>query len=119
MIKLVYCIRRNPALTADEFRRTWLNDHGPLVRSVRETLGMVRYVQSHTLYDESEGVRASRGAKPPYDGITEVWFDHIDALGADPEAAAAAARQLLEDEERFVDLENSAVFFTEEHEIFS
>ena len=118
MIKLVYCVRRNPALSADEFRKTWLNDHGPLVNSVREILGMVRYVQSHTLVEESEGVRKSRGAKPPYDGITEVWFERIDSLGADAEEAAEAARRLLEDEKRFIDLENSAVFLTEEHEIF-
>ncbi|MCP4005297.1 MAG: EthD domain-containing protein [bacterium] len=118
MIKLVYCVRRNPALSAEEFRKTWLNDHGPLVKSLRKVLGMVRYVQSHTLVEASEAVRQPRGAAPPYDGITEVWFERLESLGVDAEAATEAARLLLEDEKRFIDLENSAVFLTEEHEIF-
>jgi uncharacterized protein (TIGR02118 family) len=118
MIKLVYCIRRNPELSPEAFRRTWLSDHGPLVRSVRDVLGMVRYVQSHTLVEESEALRESRGAAPPYDGITEVWFERIDSLGANTAEAAQAALGLLEDERRFIDLENSAVFLTEEHEVF-
>lgn len=118
MIKLVYCVRRNPALSPEAFRETWLSDHGPIVRSVKELLGMVKYVQSHTMAEASEALRLSRGAGPAYDGITEVWFESLESLGANDEAAAEAARKLLEDERRFIDLENSAVFLTEEHTIF-
>ena len=49
MLKLVYCVRRNPSLSREEFLRYWLDEHGPLVRSLRESVpSMVRYVQSHT-----------------------------------------------------------------------
>ena len=35
MIKLVFCCRRRPELSREEFQRTWLDRHGPLVRSLR------------------------------------------------------------------------------------
>ncbi len=117
MVKLVYCVRRKPEMSLEEFQDRWLNVHGPLVRSLREQVpSMTRYVQSHLIPGEpSEAVRASRGAGEPYDGITEVWIDS-DAEAA--EGAAEAGRRLLEDEMEFIDLANSKVFLTVEHEIF-
>src|SRR5258706_16144867 len=115
MVKLVFCRRRRPDLTLEQFQKRWLEVHGPLVRRIREQLPqMKRYVQSHTLPEASEGVRASRGAKQPYDGITEVWFDSLAALGASGEDGLAAARRLYQDEAEFIDFANSAVFLTEE-----
>ncbi len=120
MVKLVFCCRRRPELSLEQFQKRWLEVHGPLVRRLREQLPqMRRYVQSHTIPGEaSEMMRASRGARPPYDGITEVWFDSLEALGASGQSGLDAARRLLEDEAEFIDLANSAVFLTEEHEIF-
>lgn len=120
MIKLVFCCRRKPEMTREEFQERWLEVHGPLVKRVREQMPMMkRYVQSHSLPDEiSEAVRASRGAGPAYDGITEVWFDSLESMGAQSEDAVEGAKTLLEDEAKFLDLPNCAVFLTEEHEIF-
>ena len=120
MIKLVFCCRRKPEMTREEFQKRWLEVHGPLVKRVREQMPMMkRYVQSHSLPDEvSEAVRASRGAGPAYDGITEVWFDSLESMGAQSEEAVEGAKALLEDEAKFLDLPNCAVFLTEEHEIF-
>lgn len=120
MIKLVFCVRRRPELGFDEFRRYWLDSHGPLVRRLRAQLPQLkRYVQSHLIPGPaSEAVRASRGAAEPYDGITEVWFENLEGMGGSSAAAADAGRQLLEDEARFIDFARSAVFLTEEHEIF-
>ena len=120
-VKLVFCCRRGPGLSLEEFQRTWLDDHGPLVRRLREHLPqMKRYVQSHLIAGgATDAVRASRGSAEPYDGITEVWFDSIeDMAGGTGEAALDAAKQLLEDERRFLDLPRCSVFLTEEHEIF-
>ena len=121
MIKLVYCIRRRPDVEPQEFHRYWLERHGPLVRSVAVAIGAVRYVQSHTIAsDLNDALRASRGAREAYDGITEVWW----ASRADLERGLAdptgidAARRLLEDESTFIDLAASSLFLTEEHEIF-
>jgi hypothetical protein len=120
VLKLVYCVRRNPSLSREEFLRYWLDEHGPLVRSLREAIrSMARYVQSHTVVGPpTDGVRASRGSGEPYDGITEVWIDPSRDGGVDPEAVAAAGRRLFEDEAKFIDFANSSVFMTEEHEIF-
>ena len=119
--KLVFCCRRRPELSLEEFHRSWLHDHGPLVRKCREHLPqMKRYVQSHLVEGlPTDGVRASRGSGEPYDGITEVWFDSLEEMGAGTtEEAAAAGAALLKDEQRMLDLPNCSVFVTIEHEIF-
>ena len=120
MVKLVFCCRRRPELSREEFQRIWLDQHGPLVRSLRAAIpAMRRYVQSHTLDTPANAaIRASRGSAEAYDGITEVWFDDLAALGATSAEAADAARRLLEDEARFIDLARSSVFLTVEHEVF-
>ena len=120
VVKLVFCCRRRPELTREEFQKYWLDEHGPLVRSLREALPqMRRYVQSHTLdTPANDAVQASRGTADAFDGITEVWFDSLDAMGSTTEDAATAGRRLLEDESTFIDFANSSVFLTVEHDIF-
>lgn len=121
MIKFVYCVRRRPDVTLEAFKKYWLENHGPLVRSHAAALRARKYVQSHTLDTElNTYAQMPRGTKPAYDGITELWWDQaedlIAALGS-PEGQAAN-KILAEDEARFCDLPNCSVFFTEEHTIF-
>jgi uncharacterized protein (TIGR02118 family) len=121
MIKLLFCLRRIPALTREGFQDYWLNTHAPLVQSVAPLLRIQRYVQSHSFSDPRLApVVAARGAAiAPYDGVAELWWKDIDdivAAGATPESRAAG-RRLLEDERRFIDLANSPLFFVHEHEI--
>ncbi len=125
MIKLVFCCRRKSGMTREAFQARWLDVHGPLVRKLRAELPMMkRYVQSHTLAGAvgdavNDGLRASRGTMEPYDGITEVWFDSLESMGAgSSEKASAAGQRLLEDESEFIDFAHSSVFVTEEKEIF-
>lgn len=120
--KLVFCVRKRPEHTFEQFADYWLNRHGPLVRSLWEQgtfPGMLKYVQSHTLHGVDGGASA-RGTKPAYDGITEVWMD--SERGATDDAAraasAAAGKVLLEDESTFIDFADSCVFVTVEHTIF-
>jgi uncharacterized protein (TIGR02118 family) len=121
MVKLVYCLRRRDDVPEEEFHRYWLEDHGPLVRSVGDAIGAVRYVQSHTVApDLNAFLQESRGSTEPYDGITEVWWESLEALQAGlgrPEALEAQQR-LVEDESTFIDFARSCVFMTEEHVIF-
>jgi len=122
MIKLVYCIVRRADLSAEEFHRTWLVDHAPLVKSVAEALHAVRYVQSHTMHaDLNALLQSSRGGMQlAYDGITEIWWksraDLENALSS--ETGRAASARLEQDEARFIDFARSRIFITEEHEIF-
>lgn len=119
MVKLVFCVRRHPSLSREDFQRYWLERHGPLVRSLRADLPMVRYVQSHSLDDAtSEAARAARGMQvAPYDGVTEVWLAP-DSPATATEASRIAGQRLLEDEATFIDLANSTLFNTIEHAIF-
>jgi len=121
MIKLVYCLRRRGDVPVEEFRRYWLEEHGPRVRGFAKALRARKYVQSHTIDSELNQVLTdSRGMKPHYDGITEVWWDDMQELEAgfgSPEGQAASA-DLTEDEARFIDLSRSRIFLTEEHTIF-
>ena len=122
MIKLVFNIRRRADIDAAEFYRYWKDVHGPLVRSVAETLGIVRYVQSHTIDTPlNDALRASRNTEPPYDGVAELWWASMDDFTArlSSPAAQTASALLLEDEARFIDLPATSIFMTEEHEIIA
>jgi hypothetical protein len=118
-MKLVFCCRRRPELSAEQFQGYWLDNHAALVRSVRATIpSMTRYVQSHTMFGPlTDGVRDSRGTGEPYDGVAEIWLD-FSATPEDPESMAEAMKKLLDDELSFVDMSRSSVFITKEHVIF-
>jgi uncharacterized protein (TIGR02118 family) len=121
VVKLVYVIRRREGLSAEEFRRYWLETHAPKVINVAKDIRARRYVQSHTLDTPlNQAFAESRGLSPFYDGITEVWWDSLEELmsaAATPEGAQAY-QMLLADEQQFIDHERSTIFMTEEHEIF-
>jgi uncharacterized protein (TIGR02118 family) len=121
MVKLVYCLRRRADVPPEAFHRYWLEVHGPKVKSVAAALRARRYVQSHTVEPAlNEAFVASRGLAPPYDGITEVWWDAVEdihAAMASP-AGVTAMKMLVEDEARFIDFAASRVFMTTEHPIF-
>ena len=120
MIKLIFCLRRLPHLTRADFQRYWREHHGPLVRHHAATLRIARYIQVHTLDDPlNDALRASRNGTEAYDGVAELWWASradMDTALTTP-AAREAARALLEDERRFIDLERSPLFVGEERAI--
>jgi uncharacterized protein (TIGR02118 family) len=121
LIKLVYCIRKRADISEEEFHRYWLEEHGPLVKSVAADIGACRYVQSHTgMADINQMLRATRDFRDPFDGVTEVWWESEEAFRAGLASAPgrAAAARLAEDEARFIDIAGSHLFVTEEHAIF-
>jgi uncharacterized protein (TIGR02118 family) len=120
MIKIVFCLRRRPELSREEFQTYWRTTHAPLVRSHGDALGIRRYVQVHSIDDAiSTAVAGSRHSPEPFDGVAELWLDSLDALVAagSSDAGRAAAAALLEDERHFIDLEHSPLFLAEEHVI--
>lgn len=122
MITIVFCVRKRADMSEDEFRRFWRDEHGPYVRERAKILRMKRYVQMPRLLDPGlESVATARGAPEPFDGIAQVsWesYDDLKATFTDP-AAKRAARELLEDERRFIDFSRSPIFFTEERVVVS
>ena len=126
MIKFVYCIRKRADLTNEEFHNFWRDTHGPFIRSLAKTLRATKYIQSHTLNTpvNAEIVKSRGLDSPPYDGITEIWWESMEdflAAVSTPEGQEAA-RQYITDpkvgEVNFVDFSQSRAFLTEEHTVF-
>ena len=120
MIKLVFCLKRLPGLSLQQFQTYWFEKHAPLVTKHCDVLRIRRYVQFHSGAPElSEGIRASRNAPEMYDGVAELWWDSLDDVFAEPTPERlAAGLALLEDERKFIDLPRSPLFFGEEKAIF-
>jgi uncharacterized protein (TIGR02118 family) len=117
MIKLVFTLRRREGRSREEFQRYWREQHAPLVKRHAETLRIKRYVQTHAREtDFDEAVSASRGSEARfYDGVAELWWDSLEDLAAaySSEAGQAAGAELLEDEQRFIDVSRSPLWFGE------
>ena len=57
----------------------------------------------------------TRGGPAQFDGVAQLWWDSFEDMAAtDTEAARDAARMLLEDEKRFIDLARSPLWWGEE-----
>jgi uncharacterized protein (TIGR02118 family) len=121
VIKVVMALRRRDDVAAEEFHRYWREEHGPLARGLLEPLNLRRYVQTHTVDTGlNQQLAAARGTVDAFDGVAELWWDSLDDLVAafGSEEGLRANAELAADEARFIDLERSSLFLTEEHVIF-
>jgi hypothetical protein len=113
MLKIVFCLKRLPQLSAGDFRSYWADVHAPLVKKHQEILRIVRYVQVNTQLDPlTDRLRAFRDSPEPFDGVAEIWYqsrEALETLGQDSRARAAS-RELREDEKHFVDLSRSPIW---------
>jgi uncharacterized protein (TIGR02118 family) len=80
MTKVIVFLKKKDGMSSDDFRRHWLEVHGPIAQRLP---GLKHYVQNHAAGDD-----------PPCDGIAELWFDSPADMQAafTSEAAAEAAR---------------------------
>jgi hypothetical protein len=115
LIKIVFCLARLPALSVEEFHAYWRDQHAPLVREAAPLLRIRRYTQSRYFSDPRiDPAVDARGCKVgPLDTVED-----IIAAGSTREGRAAG-RGLLADEKNFIDLPNSAHFFTREDVIIA
>lgn len=104
LVKGVWQLKRKPGMSLDEFRKYWIEVHGPIVTKLP---GLTRYVQSH-LIDE-----AYLYAEPRHDGVAQVWFESVDAMRAAFASPAGAAG--LGDGEKFIDAATTRTFVANEH----
>jgi hypothetical protein len=118
MIRLNYVVRRHPDLSREEFRRYWRDKHGPLVVRFQKELNLLRYVQSPAMDDPlGEAFRESRvGMEAPYDGHEDFWWEDRTGLSEmlSSEAGRAAMDTLIDDERKFIDLSQSAIWLSKE-----
>ena len=119
MIKVTFALRRREDLSIEEFHSYWLERHGPLLRRHAQALGIRRYVQSHTVATVLDGpLREVRSLDPePFDGLAEIYFDSVQAVAGvlATEQGQLIGAELVADEQKFVDLDRSPIWLTEEH----
>ncbi len=123
MIKMVFCVKKKLNVPSKEFFDYWLNQHGPLVKSKTNDLNILRYVQSHTVNPElGNGISSERGMKQEgFEGVAEIWWENLESLmsATGSDVGKVASQLLAVDEAKFIDMEASTIFFTEEHEVIS
>ena len=76
MVKFTILLKRNSAMTMEQFVDYHRNSHAKLFKSLPEAKQYVRrYVQQHPVEGGIPGM-------PPriYDGITELWLDDVEGL---------------------------------------
>ena len=120
MIRLTYLLRRQPDVSRIEFQKYWHEVHGPLIAGFARKLGILRYVQVHTILDESKNEQHSgvRGKmENAYDGVEEIWWNNRNEMveGLNSSVGNKIWQTIIEDEKRFIDLPNSPLWFNYEY----
>ena len=114
MIKMTILLRRNPAMSHDEFVAYHRNNHGPLFSSLDEVKQHVqRYVQCHPVKEKLDGI-------PDFgiDGTTELWFDDLAGLAAVFQSPHYMA-VIRPDENKFLDLSACQILIGVEHQVIA
>lgn len=124
MLKLIMCVKRQSHLTREEFDHYWRHNHASLVARHSRTLGIRRYIQTVPHADTAlqAALQQTRNAAiVDFDGCAELWWDDLEShLSARKTAEGLnALRELIDDENRFVDLEQSQLWYGEERNVIS
>jgi hypothetical protein len=117
LVKLYFPLRHPANMSLDEAQLYWRTNHGPTIRNVASAMRMRRYLQVHRCEDPLEQqLRASRGTKAaPYTGHAEAWFDRADLMTVGNTVEGRRAMEIaVEDESRFIDFANSAIWIGKE-----
>ena len=118
MLKICYCMRRQPHLTREEFQTYYRRTHTRVLDAAEASqLAMKRYVQLHALPEETcDAMDMGRGGAPSFDAVAEIWLDDHDALERSwysPEGRGIL-QKLMDDERNFVDWSRSVMFCSKE-----
>jgi hypothetical protein len=114
MLKLTVLVKRNPALSIEDFHREW-RAHGQMIADEPVFARYVkRYEQHHrVLPDYASPIY--RGEE--FDGVAMQWFDSFADFLAMLETPEYAAK-MQPDEGRILDLPKMVILMTEEAEVF-
>ena len=121
MFKLVYCLRRKPqpdgrGVPAVLARRP-RTARRRASRTARDQA--VRPGPQHVPELIPVFQRRNGGSPEPYDGVAEIWFDSLEALGSEDPAVQQAAADLLADEGNFIDLAQSPLWIAQENVVIA
>lgn len=99
MIKFTILLKRHASMSREQFVAHHKTIHADLFMSVPAVRDTVRrYVQQHTIAVPLPGMPPAK-----YDGITELWFDDVEAL-ARCFSDAEYLERIRPDEDSFLDL---------------
>jgi len=117
MIRFINCVRRRQDISLQEFRRYW---NSPEIETLYERLNAIvqplRFSRNLTLQvGANELIREERGSGEPFDGTIEFWWhDASDLLRKyDSDEARRIRENMLDLQERFIDMGGCRAFFTE------
>lgn len=109
MIRFLGFYKRKPGLTHEQFNDHWFNIHGPCVRNVPGgDQYLKKYIQHRLTIDP-----LSQEQDFVYDGFSEGWFESLEAR--DAFIALPGLKEVIEDEERFLDLTATRWMVMDEH----
>ena len=114
MIKLTVLVKRNPALSVEDFHAEW-RAHGQMIADEPVFAQYVRRYEQHHRVLPDYGSPLYAGDE--FDGVAVQWFDSFKdflAMLQTPEYAA----KMQPDETRILDLPGMVILFTEEAEVF-
>jgi uncharacterized protein (TIGR02118 family) len=112
MIKVSILMVRRRDLTYEQYIEHWRDIHGPLFASQPASRQYVRrYIQNHITGDALPGTTTSK-----FDGIAEIWFDDLGGAKAFF-ASDSYRRNVIPDEEAFMDRKRCELLFTHEHNV--
>lgn len=120
MNQMTIALTRLPDLSREDFQSYWFEHHSPLVRQYADLLGIVGYIQLHTLAAPPANGSANREARdPPFDGLALVRFlsrEDFEMRLKDPQSLEAS-RRLADDERKFIDHTRSRRWWSEQRTI--
>jgi uncharacterized protein (TIGR02118 family) len=110
MLKVFSLVPKKPGISDGQFLRHWRDVYAPMVLPIP---GVRRYVQNHRLPQSVPGIPS-----PPYEGVSETWFDNLEAFSA---AQRSEYREALRrDEPNFIDTTSDRIaLFTRENVVLA
>lgn len=117
----VVLIRKKQGLSREAFSKYYSQVHGPLVTSLKSTMGFDYYEQWHTVGEEGSstdiaaGMRAPRGIPHTndYDAMAILWWrdqKQFDKAAEKSDEKKAANDRIIRDELNFLDASKSTAF---------
>lgn len=97
MIVRMGILRKKENLSLDEFRKYWIENHGPLASKIP---GLIKYTQNHVVNSSQMGIDYDRG-NIIVDGFSQLWFE--DEQDMELMLTSEIGNLLSNDEEKFID----------------
>lgn len=107
LTKGIFQLKRKPGMSLADFRKYWVDVHGPIVTRLPR---LRRYVQCHTVD------AAYQYAEPRWDGVAQLWVDSPEAYQTMLDSKEFQ-EESWPDGGKFLDLDQAVSFVAQEHQV--